>query len=364
MDRIAYKANCDDVLGRLRSLYERQALDRVFAYFSLAHTSKALAAYRAEHDPGPCEYPDPSERIAFWDGVMKERLEVEDDSIPSVYPCEFDEGLYGGMLGGEVLLSCDPERGWISSMVMPLLEDWSGFDALRLEDAGLWFGRYVRQLQIYADRSRDKFGISHLILIDGLNFVFELLGATATYLSLFEHPEMVRKAIELGIELNVKIQNTYFDIIPLLGGGTPSFFVQWVPGKVVSGSVDPFHMTSVGTFEEWGRAPVERIFERYDGGLLHIHGNGRHLLEAVCSVKGLKALSLGDDKGFPDSFEVRDEMRRRAGDTPLTIAAGFEDFKEGLRQHALPGGVLYCIQGAPGVDEVNRCMERVRAYRV
>ena len=43
-----------------------------------------------------------------------------------------------------------------------------------------------------------KFGVSHFILIDSLNFVFELVGATNTYLSLIEQPELVRRAVDFA----------------------------------------------------------------------------------------------------------------------------------------------------------------------
>ena len=43
----------------------------------------------------------------------------------------------------------------------------------------------------------------------------------------------------------------------------------------------------------------------------------------------------------------------------------FEEHIEArLDRHELPGGVFYNVSGAASVDAANRCMERVRAYRV
>lgn len=84
-------------------------------------------------------------------------------------------------------------------------------------------------------------------------------------------------------------------------------------GRVISESVDPFHMTSVEYFERWRREQLEQIFAEFDGGVTHLHGNGRHLLEAVSSVRGLKAIALGDDRGFPPAFDVLAGLKRRAG---------------------------------------------------
>jgi len=361
MDHLAYKPDLEAVLERLVALYERRAQDRIYA--SIAVPSAALNDFGARHAKGFCDYPDPDERVAFWDKLLHERMAIKDDSVPSAYLSEFDQGLYGGLLGGRVQFMCHPENGWISSMVAPMLKDWSEFAALKLTKSSFWHERYVHQLDVFVEGAATKFGISHFILIDGLNFIFELLGATRTYQSLYECPEMVRKAIDFAHDLNVAVQDLFFQTVQALRGGTCSNMVQWIPGRIVSESVDPFHMTSVDYFETWGREPVERMLSHYDGGVLHIHGNGRHLLEAVRSLKGLKAIFLADDTGFPLAFEVLDDLSARLGDVPLTVEAEYGRFVEKLRHHTLVGGVFYQVMGAPNADVANRLMEEVRSYR-
>ena len=361
MNALAYKPNCDEVLTRLRLLYERRAGDRIFATMEVP--SPTLERFRAGHPHAECAYPDPAERAGFWDELCRERAMLEDDSMPVAYLSEFDQGLYGGLLGGEVRFLCHPDTGWISSMVPPLLADWPEFDRLHFDENHPWWQRYRRQLEIFARQSEGKWGVSHFILIDGLNFVFELIGATRTYLSLDEHPDMVRRAIDLGYALNLKVQQAFFDVVPALAGGTLSNFGQWIPGRVVSESIDPYHMTSVAYFEKWGREPVERILGDFDGGVIHLHGNGRHLLPAASSLRGLKAILLLDDRGFPPAFDVLGELRTRAGDVPLSCFADFLSFHDRLARRDLPGGVLYQVRGVPDAATANRCMEQVRAYR-
>ncbi len=361
METLAYKPGLDDVVARLRLLHERRAGDRVLAEMEVP--CAALAQFRREYAEGYCAYPEPEARVEFWDRLLAERAAVEDDSVPLAYLSEMDQGLYGGLLGGNVQFMAHPENGWISSMVAPLLDDWSEFDRLAFDRSHPWFARYLRQLDAFVAGAAGKFAVSHFILIDGLNFVFELVGATETYLSLDERPELVRRAIDFAYELNAAVQETFFERVPLLAGGTASNMVEWVPGRVVSESVDPFHMTSVDYFERWGREPVERILARFDGGVLHVHGNGRHLLEAVSTIRGLKAMLLGDDRGFPAAFDVLGELQARTGDLPLVVQVDFPAFEQALSEHRLCGGVLYKVSGVPDADTANRCMERVRAYR-
>jgi hypothetical protein len=349
-------------LERLRELYEKRLQDRILACMEIP--TEALLRFRERYPEGPAECPELEERVAFWDGLLAERATVLDDSVPAAYLSELDQGLYGGIVGGKVRFMAHPENGWISSMVPPIFKEWSELERLSIDTSSGVYQFYLRELRCFREAARGKFSISHFILIDSLNFVFELFGGTRTYLELLDHPSYVAQAVEFAYRLNLDVQQTFFSEIPLLEGGTSSNMVQWIPGRIVSESVDPFHMTNVAYFERWGREPVERIFAAFDGGVLHIHGNGRHLLEAVSSLRGLKAIFLGDDKDIPTAFSVLAELKSRTGNLPLVVQVHFQDFVAALEGRRLPGGVLYKVLDVPGLDTANRTMDRVRAYRV
>ena len=358
--QLSYQPNVEAVLSRLRQLYVDRSSQVVLA--TMAVPSQTLEQFAEEHESGMCAYPDPARRIDFWDAMLAERTAVEDDSIPNVYPSEMDQGLYGALLGAEPRFLAAAETGWISSMVAPFLEDLSQVEGLSFSSDHPWQKRYVRQLQVFVEGARGKFGVSHFILINGLNLIFELVGATQTYMELIERPDLVRRAIDLAHDLNVHVQQTFFEHVPLIAGGTCSFAGQWLPGRIITESVDPFHMTSVDYFEQWGRGVLERIYGEFDGGILHLHGNGRHLLEAVSSVHGLKALYLGDDHGYAQAFDVLRELRTRAGDLPLIVNVPCPQFTDTLAQHRLVGGVLYAVSDAPDFAAAHRTMEQVRRY--
>ncbi len=112
-----------------------------------------------------------------------------------------------------------------------------------------------------------------------------------------------------------------------------------------------------------GREPVERILNRYDGGVLHIHGNGRHLLETVATLQGLKAIFLADDVGFPRAFDILPDVRRRVGDLPLVVSCRYDEMTATLGDRTLTGGVLYHVYGVPDASAANRLMDQIRACR-
>jgi hypothetical protein len=327
--------------------------------------TNALRRFAGKYPPGYVQRPELEDRTAFWEELYAERAVIHDDSIPSAYLTEMDQGLYGGIVGGSAQFMANPETGWISSMVPPILQDWSGLEKLVIDHQGEWYRFYLAALAQFRKAGEEKFGISHFILIDGLNFVFELFGATQTYLDLLDHPDKVRQAIDFAYELNVDVQKTFFEHTPLLEGGTCSNgMMEWIPGRIVSESVDPFHMTSVACFEEWGREPVERILAAFDGGVLHIHGNGRHLLEAVATIRGLKAVFLADDLHFPSAFSQLRELKSRLGDLPVVVNVEFPEFAAALEAQRLERAALYRVQHVPDADTANRLMDRVRQYAV
>lgn len=358
---LAYCPDAAERLHRLRMLYANRDPNLILAVMEVP--SKAIREFAARYAPGQCEAPALSERCRFWDAFLAERLAVADDAIPSAYLTEMDQGLYGGLVGGEGHFVADPATGWISSMLFPLLKSWEGFERLRMDFDGAWGRRYQEQLAAFVRAASGKFGISHFILIDSLNFVFELFGAGRTYEELLDNPDKVHRAIDYAYDLNVKVQDMFFERVPLLAGGTCSNAGQWIPGRIVSESVDPFHMTSADYFEAWGREPVERILRHYDGGLVHLHGNGRHLLKAVSTIEGLKGIYLGDDHGFPPAFELLKEFRAQAGIMPFMVNVPYPAFARALSARQLEGNVLYYVKGLPDSDEANRLMDQVRAYR-
>ncbi len=358
---LAYKPNLSEVIERLRALFSGQAPDQVFAVFNVP--TRALEEFGRRYPEGYCAAPQLVDRLAFWDQHLAERRGLEDDSVPAAYLSEFDQGLYGALIGGQVQYMAHPDNGWISSMVSPVLKSWDDLPQLAFHPDHPAFQNYLKWLDAFAEAARGKFAISHFILINGLNFVFELVGASNTYLALYEHSEEVRQAIELAFVVNRAIHRSFFERTELIAGGTASNMVQWMPGRIISESVDPFHMTSVDCFEKWGREPVERIFSEFDGGVLHLHANGRHLLAAIATINGLRAIYLGDDRGYPPAVDVLETLRPQAAGLPLVVHVPWARFVEKLRAHELPGGVLYHVSGAPDVDEANRLMEQVRAYR-
>lgn len=105
-DTLAYCPDLPLVLDRLRRFYVERRPDLILATMDVP--SRVLAELAETRPAGYCAYPDPAERAAFWDAYYQERSAVPDDSVPAAYLTEMDQGLYGGLVGGQVQFMFDP----------------------------------------------------------------------------------------------------------------------------------------------------------------------------------------------------------------------------------------------------------------
>ena len=357
-----FKKNYKEVLKRLCNLYSGGSADRICAKMDIINP--VIEQYKKENTDGEVEYPDMEKRAVFWENMLPVYSELEDDSIPSCYLSELDEGLYGGLVGADIRFINDASTGWVSSMAIPFVKDLNETDKFTLDDKNLWFQRYIKQLMMFMERAGGKFGISHFILINGLNFLFEIRGATNTYYDVLENPEKARAVMDFSFKLNLWVQETFFNTVELYDGGTCSNMAQWVPGRVVSESLDPFHLTSVDFFEEWGKGQIERMFRNFDGGVIHIHSNGHHLIESASGIKRLKCIYMIDEQFNTPVCQKLNDIVYKRGSIPLVVNIPSEVFEEKLLKKELPANIFYHVNGISDIVTANKLMKEVKSYRV
>lgn len=359
---LAYKLNADDAVERLSDLWSRQAQDRVFAHTPIPTT--ALRHYLHSHTDGPTCYPDPEKRIRFWDAHLAETAQVEDDWLPIAYLSEFDQGIYAASVGAPIHYMMHSDIGWVSSMTPPILEDISRVGELRIDPDADIIRLLDQQLRVYAEAARGRFGVAPFIVIDAMNFVSELRGATRAFEDTFDHPEETRWLMDFAFDLNVFIQKRVYDALDRFAGGSFVNMGSWAPGTPVLFSVDAYHLARPDFYYQWGEPHLQKLLDRFGGGLLHLHSNGRHLLEHVSKLRGLVCVYLIDEPWNPRAYDELALRKAQAGDVPLVVDCRADEFLRDLDTGRLSGGVLYNVSGLQTVSEANDLMKRVRGSRL
>ena len=372
-----YKKNYKDVMRRQAAFWNRRMPEKVLARIYVKNPP--FEGWLNEHGPNiPITMdglPDKELVIDLWDHKLRNLAELEDDSLPVMLPNEFDEGLYAGVFGQEVIGCFDNEAGWFSSMGKPFLDDYSGLDELHLDMNCPILQELKSRLDYYRQFADGKFGLSPVITIDSLNLAVLLRGAQQAMMDQYDYPDELVRLFEFALEVNIKLLNYQQELMGSFENGTfdgYAAFGGWFEGKHVNISVDAYGMCSPEVFEKIGFNYSQRLIDAFGSGFLHIHGNAHHLLPQAVKLKGLKAIRIVDEAPHP--FPRLREIKEITGDMPLLTDCMLDEFIEAMDSGTLVGGVFYVIRGHKEgrsafqspvfdtIDEADNLMEKIRNY--
>jgi len=352
--------NANLVFRRLDELYSGKGKNKIYAsiFQKGYHRINTTSTYDKD---GKVIYsePDDSNYISFLN-KCNAFSEMDDDSFPYYYLNDFDEAIYAVLFGARSVFSDMGDR--VSSISYPFILDYDEVKNFKLNENHLWIQRLKCRLEYCARHLKGIIGISDFINISGLNFAVAIRGATEAYMAVIEEPEKMKCVINFSVDLNIWLREIFYNIIGLQNGGS-YIFNQWFPGKIINESVDAYHMTSADTFDEYGKDSLEKIFTHFDGGVLHLHGNGRHLLKSVSALKGLKLLNLGDDEPFPRAHDVLDDLSEKRGKVPIHLSIPYDVFIKRFKANDLPGNILYSIYEIPDNIDKQTLIDEIRAYK-
>jgi hypothetical protein len=392
---LAWKRNAAEVLERRRRFFRRQMLDGILATLPVdlegARREPPRESLALRENPGlPVDLGAESEWQAFerrWPGhgdnrerpfpsnqEILDRLmigeqargRVEDDHLPVFYSSlDAGESMVGAMFDAPTRF-VHRRRAATFSKAETLLADYAEMARLRFSLEAPWARRFLGIQEHVRDQAAGRFGQHPCIVIDALNFAIEFREATAAYLDLYEHPEELRRLMELGLDFNSRFQAAQFERCGGVEDGSYAMIGEWVPfPRALAMGVDAYLICSTQTYAEFGFEYQRRLIERFGHGLMHFHSTRTDLAAEVARLPGLELFQFGGDPRDPvPTVERIPEMRRAVGDIPLQVFVALEVFVERLGRRALAPNVWYMVDG-PGlsVEEANRLMDRVRAYR-
>ena len=395
MTGLGWKRNAAEVLERRRRFFGRRMLDGILATLpvslegagrpapqeplalrenpGLPADAGAESEWRAFEQkwPGPAEnaerpFPSNAEVLDRLSVGEQARGRVEDDHLPVFYSIlDAGESMVGAMFGSPVRF-IHRRRGAAFSKADALLADYAGLSSLRFSLDNPWTRRFLDIQEHVRKHAAGRFGQHPCIAIDALNFAVEFREATAAYLDIYEHPDELRQLMELGLDFNTRFQEAQMERCGGTEGGSYAMIGEWVPfSKAVAMGVDAYLICSTQTYAEFGFEYQKRLIGHFGHGLMHFHCHRTDLAAEVARLPGLELFQFGGDTRDPVPTADRvPEMRRAVGDIPLQVFVDLKVFVERLARRRLEPNVWYIADG-PGlaVDEANRLMDKVRAYR-
>lgn len=295
--------------------------------------------------------------------------EIYDDTIgiPTLMPeLPFGNGIMGAIFGARLHVASSK----VHTMTFndPVITRWDQVSGLSFDEGNEWVGKVLSCLRYYVEHASKPFAIRQFVLYEGANFIVSMRGTTQAFFDLADRPPELWQLYEIGCEAGIRFFEAKSQVIrehnervlghPEYAALAPLHAIPWL-------DTDAYALCSPKVFEEIGFEFKQKVLDHFQGSELYIHGLGRHIVPIAGRLRNLTQLSLFDDPNCPTYFSRCREYRAQTYDIPLSIACDLRELLEGLADQSLPGGVLYTVHVPTSVApiELNRVMERVRAYR-
>lgn len=360
------KQNLESTLNRYFSFYERRLEDGILATIPVSPES---GARQQKADAGETRVKE-CLLLEDLDGYMQRqqsRLDVNEwlcDIIPTLYPTgPFGESIWSGLLGADIIFAGNNVHTWSYSPA-PLISSIDSFHFPRIPADNFWFGKMLEVTKYFTQNLKPKYDMAHFIFMDCLNLLVELRGAMSAYTDIYDFPDFAERFMDWSVRENIRLYDAQSaltkDFVATAFGGHPAY--KYAHCNIPDLSIDAYGLCRKEVYESLGLEQHKKIVEHYDGGRLHIHGNGRHLCRLVSRIGRLTSCSMGDDVGYVKAHTIADQLKDDMHPIPISVSIPIEAFSKRLKDRSLPAGVCYSVTGAGSVDEANDIMQRVFDY--
>lgn len=228
-----------------------------------------------------------------------------------------------------------------------------------------WAERMADDLRQISAMSAGRWGVGVAITIDALNLCMQIRG-NDTFLDLYDCPDQLKAFAQAGVDVNIRLVERQRAAINMeYEGGVYDFFnAGWVPERAIPMSVDAYNLCHADVYAEFGLPYQQQLIDHFGGSNMHVHGNGRHLLDHVAKLKGAIVALIADDGSDIAAIDDLEAIKTRLRNITPVVSCERDQFVRKLNEESLVGGIYYRVDGLPSIDEANRLMESVRGYTV
>ena len=285
------------------------------------------------------------------------------DIIPSAYPTyHFGESVWSALYGGEITFAGTDYATW-SYCKEPTVKDLTKFSFPHISSDNPWLKKMVKATEYFVSHMEPVCDIQHFIMRTCSGLLEALRGATAGFTDLYDYPDILTPFMDWSIEVNTYVYDAQAklarDFVDKAYGGHPSS--RYSGSRIPHFGVDAYGSCNTEIYRKYGLEQHQRLVNHYGGARLHLHGDGRRLGELVSQIEGLTVCEMGDDAGYPDAWEIVEELKERMSPVPISIKIPKEQFLKRLHNRTLPGDVLYNLS-ADSLQEANDIMLKVFEY--
>lgn len=347
------RANLDDILARNKQISSEQTKTGTLVQFPSIEEIELPVVKPLE------EWVFPKECKLYMDACMdryevfwEKRKNLDDDLIPSLRPF-YGIAEHSAFVGGKVVFGGD------TSYHEHPLTDWSMLENLRCMEENENFSMLMESMEYLKEKGQQKGFFAALRGADGPMDMANAIRGNELFTDFYDEEENVHK---LGDFCAKAAQWTYdhqLERVDIVNDGVMSGFGVWLPGHSVGHfSEDWSGMCSARFYEEFGVLHTQKMLEKYDCGLVHVHAMGRHVIPLIASIDKIKYVEISEDPNQISPIEVYRYYEEELKDKIVMIVLTSEEIKNNLDLISRNKNIL--LPKAKTIEEAKEILHVIR----
>jgi hypothetical protein len=244
--------------------------------------------------------------------------QIEGDAIFVAAP-------YIGLPWLDAIMGCEVECGGGSAWAKPLESDWKEYTIDSVPWDNGWFDTMQEETKIALDISKGRFPVGPVHLRGMGDLIATLMGQTEFCLSLYDYPDIIRRIIDIYVDVWRKIVQAQYSLLkPDEGGFWNANQPLWTPAETMFIPADVASLVSPEMFKEFFFEPTRTMLKGYDYCIMHTHSSylDAYPLDLLMTIPELKAVQIGIDPNGPSVEDLIPQFRHVMEQRSLIVAGG------------------------------------------
>lgn len=293
--------------------------------------------------------------LAAEETRLKNKASLADDTIPTV---EINTGshTFAALLGSTIKESSGTQ--WVE----PCLQDISKFQGIKRESESALYKMIMNHISVAASASSGKYAV-RTITTPGISDIIDGLAGTENILmSFIEDPENVHALCRHATKLWTEVMEDVFSRLPLFHGGSNAA-LAWMPGRAVNISADLMVMCSATQFNTFIAPEENKMLEKFDSALYHVHSTGLRVVDAIMEMEKVKGIEISHDPNGPSIPDMGNTLKKITEKKKLFLTGWsrtFSDDELAWLKANIDRNKLFLFTQGGTVENGNKVVERLK----
>ncbi len=249
---------------------------------------------------------------------------LNDDWMPVLRP-RIGIAEFSSFLGGEV------KYGGNTSYHIHPLNDISDWRSLRLDRGQPHYAALLDGMAYLKEKGKEYGFFSALRGLYGPMDIANAVRGNDLFYDFYDDPEETKAFLDLCAEAASWNHENQRPLATDVMGGVIAGMDVWMPGNAIGHiSEDATCLCSPDSYLEFGLPFTEKLVDRYDFAVLHVHSIGRKLIPLFRRMEKIRVFQLSGDPNQPSSIETYREYADTLEGTTVIVDMTAQELRENL----------------------------------